>query len=51
MVKRLAESVRTDEEAARHGIMDALDASRSGDRHGWKRHAELVAFLESDRAA
>ena len=51
MVKRLAESGRTDEETARQGIMDALGGIPIG-RPAWPEEvAELVAFLASDRAA
>ena len=51
MVKRLAESGRTDEATARQGIMDALGGIPIG-RPAWPDEvAELVAFLSSDRAA
>ena len=51
MVKRLAESGGTDEEAARQSVMDALGGIPIG-RPAWPEEvAELVAFLASDRAA
>lgn len=51
MVKRLAESGRTDEETARQGILEALGGIPIG-RPAWPWEvAELVAFLGSDRAA
>jgi NAD(P)-dependent dehydrogenase (short-subunit alcohol dehydrogenase family) len=50
MVKRLAESGGTDEEAARQGIMDALGGIPIG-RPAWPEEiAELIAFLASERA-
>ncbi|MCX5516607.1 short-chain dehydrogenase [Kaistia algarum] len=51
MIQRLAESGRTDEEAARQGVMEALGGIPIG-RPAWPEEvAELVAFLASDRAA
>lgn len=51
LVKRLATSSGTDEDAARRGVMDALGGIPIG-RPAWPEEvAELVAFLASDRAA
>jgi NAD(P)-dependent dehydrogenase (short-subunit alcohol dehydrogenase family) len=51
MVRRLAASGGTDEDTARHGIMDALGGIPIG-RPAWPEEiAELVAFLASARAA
>ena len=51
MVKRLADSGGTSEEAARQGIMDALGGIPIGRPAFPEEVAELVAFLASARAA
>jgi NAD(P)-dependent dehydrogenase (short-subunit alcohol dehydrogenase family) len=51
MIRRLADSSKTDEETARLGVMKALGGIPIG-RPAWPEEiAELVAFLVSDRAA
>jgi NAD(P)-dependent dehydrogenase (short-subunit alcohol dehydrogenase family) len=51
MVRRLAESEGSTEEAARQGIMDALGGIPLGRPAVPEEVAELVAFLASDRAS
>jgi NAD(P)-dependent dehydrogenase (short-subunit alcohol dehydrogenase family) len=51
MIRRLADSSKTDEATARQGVMNALGGIPIG-RPAWPEEiAELVAFLVSDRAA